>query len=112
MLRETIKGVVVGDGAVGKSSLLITHAEGKFPLEYVPTCFDNFVRATKIDDVWYDVCFWDTGNFFPLSMLIWCLRFCVINNSWTERILSTSSPFLSTIQRLLDMFFCCFSSQF
>jgi len=38
---STLKLVVVGDGAVGKTSLLYVYKDGKFPEKYVPTVFEN-----------------------------------------------------------------------
>lgn len=44
-----VKLVAVGDGAVGKTSLLISFAKGKFPTDYVPTVFENYTTQMKRD---------------------------------------------------------------
>ena len=44
-----IKIVAIGNGGVGKTSLLITHVTGKFPATYIPTIFDNYTCGYIVD---------------------------------------------------------------
>jgi len=41
-LMPTVKCVLVGDGAVGKTSLLVSYASSECPSNYVPTAYDNY----------------------------------------------------------------------
>lgn len=62
-MRNEVKCVVIGDGGVGKTSLLITYCCGEFPSKYVPSVFDDNVSVpVSIAGESYNLGLWDTGG--------------------------------------------------
>lgn len=57
-----VKLVVVGDGAVGKTSLLISYATNNFPTDYVPTVFENYTARKKRGEETILLHLWDTAG--------------------------------------------------
>jgi len=62
MSTQTIKLVVIGDGAVGKTCLLISYAKKEFPKDYIPTVFDNYVVNLTAGEQNIELGLWDTAG--------------------------------------------------
>ena len=110
---QTIKCVVVGDGAVGKTCLLISYTTNKFPQEYVPTVFDNYAVTVMIGGEPYTLGLFDTAGqedydrLRPLSYpqtdvflvcfsVVYPASFENVKEKWVPEIThySTKTPFL------------------
>ena len=61
---EMLKTVVLGDGAVGKTCLLISFANRAFPEDYIPTVFDNYNANFRLipENRYISVGLWDTAG--------------------------------------------------
>jgi len=58
----SVKLMTIGDGAVGKTSLLMSFALDKFPDEYSPTVFDNYNCTMIFQDHTVALGLWDTAG--------------------------------------------------
>ncbi|MCO5585027.1 hypothetical protein L7F22_038959 [Adiantum nelumboides] len=56
------KLIMVGDGGVGKTALLITYAENRFPEQYIPTVFENYVPIIRFEGKTIELALWDTAG--------------------------------------------------
>lgn len=65
--ERKVNCVLVGDGAVGKTSLIVSYTTNGYPTEYVPTAFDNF-----------------TGKLWHQYSLFWRLR-TGFTHTWNYR---------------------------
>ncbi|GAA5891015.1 hypothetical protein JCM8208_003134 [Rhodotorula glutinis] len=57
-----VKLTCVGDGGVGKTCLLIVYSQKRFPTDYVPTVFENYVLNKPYGDKVVEFALWDTAG--------------------------------------------------
>ncbi|KTG34305.1 hypothetical protein cypCar_00003161 [Cyprinus carpio] len=60
--KKMLKSVVVGDGAVGKTCLLMSYANDAFPEEYVPTVFDHYAVNVTVSGRQHLLGLYDTAG--------------------------------------------------
>ena len=58
-----LKGVVIGDGGVGKTSLIIRHVDKAFQTDYKPTLgFDISLKTISVEEFQAELLIWDIGG--------------------------------------------------
>lgn len=71
------KLVIVGDGACGKTCLLIVFSKDQFPEVYVPTVFENYIADIEVDGKQVFLPYY----FFQCVLFIYLFKYMIINNN-------------------------------
>ena len=97
----TIKCVVVGNGSVGKTCLLITYTTNVFPDDYIPTVYDNYAASVMVRGSPVALSLWDTAGSAEYARLrplayphtdVFLLCYSVIDEESFEAITKTWIP--------------------
>ena len=101
LIQTSIKCVLIGDGAVGKTSLLWSYALNRFPEDYEPTVFDNYTCHVCVDGKIVALQLWDTAGqeeydrLRPLSYHstdVFLVAFSLINKSSLSNVTQNGCP--------------------
>uniref|UniRef100_A0A6B2LK45 Uncharacterized protein n=1 Tax=Arcella intermedia TaxID=1963864 RepID=A0A6B2LK45_9EUKA len=101
---QKVKCVVVGNGAVGKTCMLISYVTNTFPNEYIPTVLDNTTMNIMVDGRTISLELWDVAGYEEYERLrplnypqtdVFLIAFSVVSLPSFECVLSKWWPEVS-----------------
>ena len=83
--ERLLKCVLLGDGAVGKTSLVVSYTTNGYPTRYVPTAFDDFSGEDECGLLllWNIVCFtslWNNVGYVLQNNVCFTIMYVLQNN--------------------------------
>ncbi|KAA0721876.1 Rho-related GTP-binding protein [Triplophysa tibetana] len=82
-----VKCVLVGDGAVGKTSLVVSYTTNGYPAKHIPTAFDHFTGKTHDEfDRLRPLCYHDADVFLLCYSVVLPVSFKNITDCWAPEV--------------------------